>query len=174
MFFDSWSGLFRTLIMSVAAYISLILLLRTSGKRSIAKLNIFDWVVTVALGSTLATVILSKDVALAEGLAAFAALLGLQYVLAWSALRSRTIRHLVKSDPRLVFYQGRFLHEAMRAERIVEAEVRAVIREQGLADLDEVEAVVLETNGGFSVVPRPETAKRTAFAGMDDRFPDAT
>ena len=173
MFFDSWADLFRTFIISVAAYASLIILLRTSGKRSIAKLNIFDWVVTVALGSTLATVILSKDVALAEGVVAFASLIGLQYVLAWSTLRSKTIRHLVKSDPRLLFYRGRFLNEAMRDERIVEAEVRAVVREQGIASLEEVEAVVLETNGGFSVVPSTEANGQSAFSGMDDQFPDA-
>ena len=173
MFFDSWSDLFRTFVICVGAYISLILLLRTSGKRSIAKLNIFDWVVTVALGSTLATVILSKDVALANGLVAFATLIGLQYVLAWITVRSSRMRRLVKSDPRLLFYRGQFLEGAMRQERIVHAEIRAVVREQGLASLEEVEAVVLETNGGFSVVPRTEATERTAFSDMDQQFPSS-
>ena len=70
MIFDTWFGLLRVLVVGTAAYAALVLLLRASGKRTLAKLNAFDLVVTVALGSTLATVLLSKDVALAEGLLA--------------------------------------------------------------------------------------------------------
>lgn len=66
MFFDTWAGLGRTLMVGVLAYAALVSLLRISGKRTLSKMNTFDLVVTVALGSTLATVLLSKDVALAE------------------------------------------------------------------------------------------------------------
>jgi uncharacterized membrane protein YcaP (DUF421 family) len=65
MFFDGWKGLGQTAVAGIVAYTSLILLLRISGKRTLAKMNAFDLIVTVALGSVLATVILSKDVALA-------------------------------------------------------------------------------------------------------------
>lgn len=65
--FQSWSRLERVAIVGVAANLTLLLMLRVSGKRSLAKLNVFDLVVTVALGSTLATTLLSKTVALAEG-----------------------------------------------------------------------------------------------------------
>ena len=52
-----------------------LLLLRVSGKRTLTRMNAFDLVVTVALGPTLATVLLTKSVALADGLAAFALLI---------------------------------------------------------------------------------------------------
>jgi uncharacterized membrane protein YcaP (DUF421 family) len=65
--FQSWSRLERVAIVGGAANLPLLLMLRVSGKRSLAKLNVFDLVVTVALGSTLATTLLSKTVALAEG-----------------------------------------------------------------------------------------------------------
>ena len=55
MFFDSWAGLGRVLVVGVLAYSALVLLLRISGKRTLTKMNAFDLVVTVALGSTLAT-----------------------------------------------------------------------------------------------------------------------
>jgi uncharacterized membrane protein YcaP (DUF421 family) len=67
-FFDSWDWLLRTLIIVVLAYGTLIALLRLAGKRTLTKLNAFDLVVTVALGSTLATALLSKDVAQGKGL----------------------------------------------------------------------------------------------------------
>ena len=68
--FDSWGALGRIILVGALAYFALVLILRASGKRTLSKLNAFDLVVTVALGSTLATVLLSKDVALAEGVVA--------------------------------------------------------------------------------------------------------
>lgn len=76
----------RVLLVGVAAYAGLVLL-RVSGKRTLTKMNAFDLVVTVALGSTLATVQLTKSVALADGLAAFALLIFLQYGLMWLSVR---------------------------------------------------------------------------------------
>lgn len=70
MIFQNWGGIGRTLLVGVLAYVALILLLRLSGKRTLAKLNAFDLVVTVAIGSTLATILLSESVALAEGVVA--------------------------------------------------------------------------------------------------------
>ncbi len=77
MLFDSWLSLGRTAVVGVLAYLALVLLLRVSGKRTLSKMNAFDLVVTVALGSTLATVLLSTDVALATGILAFTLLIGL-------------------------------------------------------------------------------------------------
>ncbi len=74
IFFNGWAVLGRTLLIGVLAYLSLIIMLRVSGKRTLAKMNAFDLVVTVAIGSTLATIVLSKSVALAEGLLALALL----------------------------------------------------------------------------------------------------
>ena len=63
---------------------------------------------------------------------------------------------VVKAEPTLLFYQGHFLPDQLRRMRVLEAEVRAAIREQGIAALEEVKAVVLETDGSFAVVKRAE------------------
>ncbi|KFA87971.1 DUF421 domain-containing protein [Archangium violaceum] len=156
MFFDNWQGLGRVLLVGACAYAALVLMLRISGPRTLSKLNAFDLVVTVALGSTLATVLLSRDVALAEGLLAFALLIGLQFLVTWTSVRAPWVNHMVKSEPILLFHQGRFLPRAMRRARVVESEVLAVMRDQGVARLDAVEAVVLETDGSMSVLQRPD------------------
>lgn len=87
MWFDTWLGLWRVAVVGMCAYAALVVFLRTSGKRTLAKMNAFDLVVTVALGSTLATVLLSKDVALVEGVLAFAVLIALQFGIAWLSVR---------------------------------------------------------------------------------------
>ena len=150
--FDTWSGLLRVAVVGTAAYATLVLLLRVSGKRTLAKLNAFDLVVTVALGSTLATVLLSESVALAEGLLAFALLVGLQYAVAWLSVRSPRFGALVKSEPSLLLHRGRFLDGAMRRQRVTREEVVSALRSSGLARPEDAAAVVLETDGSLSVV----------------------
>jgi uncharacterized membrane protein YcaP (DUF421 family) len=152
MFYDGLDDILRLLVMAPLAYITLVALLRLSGKRTLAKMNAFDLVITVSLGSTLASVVLSTDVSFSEGALAFGLLIGLQYVVAWSAQRFDVVQQVVKSDPRLLAYRGEMLPAALRDERVVEAEVLAAIRGAGYAGLNDVAAVVLETDGSFSVV----------------------
>ena len=177
IFFQGWAGLGRTLLVGVLAYAALVLLLRISGKRTLSKMNAFDLVVTVALGSTLATVLLSKDVALAEGVLGFLVLAGLQYVLAWLGSRSGKLSErfqaLIKSEPALLLYQGRLLASAMRRERVAEEEVHAAIRSQGIADVHEVQAVVLETDGSFSVIRRTPEARAGSLGKVSGYPPDS-
>ncbi|NJO83764.1 MAG: DUF421 domain-containing protein [Blastochloris sp.] len=138
-------------------------MLRISGKRTLSKMNAFDLVVTVALGSTLATILLSKDVALLEGLAAFLTLIALQYAVAWLSVRSSAFRELVKSTPRLLYYDDAFLDHALDAERVTREEVLAAVRAQGVAELDAVAAVVLETDGSFAVIKHNDEAAVTTL-----------
>jgi uncharacterized membrane protein YcaP (DUF421 family) len=153
MFFDSASDLLRVIVVGSLAYVSLIALLRISGKRTLSKMNAFDLVVTVALGSTLATVLLSKDVSLAEGILAFGLLVFLQFLVSWTSVRSKRIESWVKAEPRLLFRDGEFLTRAMKAERVTADEVLAAIRQNGPGNPDLVQAVVLETDGSMSVTP---------------------
>lgn len=152
MFFDGWEGIWRTALVGALAYVALVLLLRIAGKRTLTKMNAFDLVVTVALGSTLATVLLSKDVALAEGVTAFILLIVLQYVVSWSSVRWARVRQVVSAEPSLLFYRGQMLDCALREQRVREDEVRAAIRSSGQGDVQAVEAVILEADGSFSVI----------------------
>ncbi len=94
MFYDDVDGLLRVLVVGPLAYLWLVAVLRVTGKRTLAELNAFDFVVTVALGSTLATVVLSGDVAWTEGALALALLALLQYAVAWATTRVRGLRRL--------------------------------------------------------------------------------
>ena len=163
MWFDTWSDMWRVLIITITIYAALILILRGVGKRSLAKLNIFDLVVTVALGSTLATIMLSKDVSFAEGTLAFVVLCGLQWLVAWLSLRAKWFKRLIRSEPRLLFSDGKFLDRAMRDERILRQEVHAEIRNHGFGDCEDIAAVVLETDGSFSVIPKEKANTRSAM-----------
>ena len=154
MFFNSWDDLLRVLIVGTSAYIGLVLLLRLSGKRTLSKMNAFDLVVTVAFGSTLASTLLSSDVSLSEGLTAFALLVLLQYVSTWTSVRVPWYKRIIKAKPRLLAFRGELDPEAMKRERVTEEEVAAAIRDSGVPDVGETYAVVMETDGSITVVPK--------------------
>lgn len=152
VFFDGWEGVARVLIVSPLAYLALVLVLRISGKRTLTKLNAFDLVVTVALGSVLATQILSKDTPLLEGVTSFLVLIVLQWVVTATSVRSSFIRKLVRAEPSVLVNDGLMQHEVMRRERITENEVLQAIHASGEKDVNSVSAVFLQTDGSLAVI----------------------
>ncbi|MDK3257652.1 DUF421 domain-containing protein [Blastococcus capsensis] len=166
MWFDSVSDLVRVLLVGGAAYITVVVLLRTTGKRTLAKLNAFDLVVTVALGSTLATILLSSDVSWTEGALALALLAVLQTVVAWATTRRPGLRKVVTARPRLVLRDGSPLPDAMRAERISLDEIRQAVRASGTGDLSSVTAVVLESDGSLSILSAQQYGDGSALEGV--------
>ena len=114
MFFNGWFTLLRTTVVGILAYAALVLFLRISGKRTLAKMNAFDLVVTVSLGSTLATIALSADVALVQGLLALALLITLQFAITWSGVRWGWVRRMISGEPSLLLLRGQYLRAALR------------------------------------------------------------
>lgn len=166
MWFDSWSDLGRILLIGSAAYLTVVLVLRLSGKRTLAKLNAFDLVVTVALGSTLATILLSSDVSWSEGAVALALLALLQFVLAWLAVRISALRNLVTARPTLLLRDGSPIPEALREQRVTLDEIRQAVRASGSGDLSSIGAVVLESDGSLSIIPSAKFGNGAGLAGV--------
>ena len=161
LFYNRWEDLARTLIVGVLGYVFLVGCLRWSGKRTLSKMNAFDLIVTVSLGSVLASLLLSKSVALAEGVVALSLLVGLQFAVTWTSVRVRWVRRLVTGEPLLLMEHGAFLESAMKKARVTEDEVCAAVRAAGIGPLNQVAAVVLETDGSFSVIQQSDQGKGT-------------
>jgi uncharacterized membrane protein YcaP (DUF421 family) len=169
MWFDSWSDLLRVAVLGGASYLVLVVALRLSGKRTLTQLSAFDFVVTVALGSTLATILLSRDVSFVEGALAFAVLIGLQMIVAFAISRWRAARRVATSAPALLVARGRFDDEALSRHRLARDDVLGAVRSQGLGDVSLVGAAVLESNGRITVVPLDSLGDGSALPF--DEFP---
>ena len=166
MWFDSWSDIARVLAVGSAAYVTVVVVLRLTGKRTLSKLNAFDLVVSVALGSTLATILLSSDVSWAEGATALALLAGLQFVVAWTTTHLPGGRSVVTARPTLLLDDGRMLPHALKEQRVTEDEIRQAVRATGSGDLADIAAVVLESDGSFSVISTSKAGDRSALEGV--------
>jgi uncharacterized membrane protein YcaP (DUF421 family) len=156
MFFDGWAPLIRTVVVGVLAYVALVVILRTTGKRTLSKLNAFDLIVTVSLGSTLATILVSKEVALVQGVLAFLLLCLMQYIVTWASVRSAFVRGFVKSEPQLLLHNGTPIDAAMKSQRVTIDEIEAAARSEGIDDLAAVRSAILETNGTLSIIATKE------------------
>lgn len=166
MWFDSVNDLLRILLVGAAAYAVLVVVLRVSGKRTLGQLNAFDFVVTVSLGSTLATILLSSEVSFAEGITALALLAALQFLVAWISSRWPAARRVLTAEPAILLANGVVRHEALRRNRLTESELRQAVRMQGTGDLSDVKAAVLETNGKLSIITYAKYGSGSALQGI--------
>jgi uncharacterized membrane protein YcaP (DUF421 family) len=161
--YRGWEPLARIVLIGTLGYAGMLVLLRAAGKRTLSQMSAFDFVITLALGASFGRVMTAQDVPLLEVLVAFATLVGLQYTVSWLRGRYSGLRGLASRAPALLFYQGAFMHDTMRAEHVTEPELRSAIREQGSGSLADVEAVVLEPNGRFAVIARGAAGDGTAL-----------
>ena len=166
--FGGWEPIARVIVVGALAYASLVLLLRATGKRTLARMNAFDFIVTVAIGASFGRVLTARNVALAEAVTAFALLIFFQYAITWKRVRSSRFAQAVTAPPALLYFRGRFLQDVMLRERVTESELRIAIREHGVGSFEEVEAVVLESDGRFAVVKSGRAGDGAALEGLGD------
>jgi uncharacterized membrane protein YcaP (DUF421 family) len=154
--FAGWEPILRILFVGTFAYFSLLLTLRASGPRTLARTNIFDFIVSVAIGSVFGRILTAKEVALVEACVAFALLALLQYVVSWLRLRSKAFAAAVDGSPSLLYFGGAYSRSAMRAARIGESDLEEAVRVKGLGSLEEVEAIILEAGGAISIIQKSQ------------------
>ncbi|MCF7701740.1 DUF421 domain-containing protein [Loktanella sp. M215] len=152
LLYDGVGGLLRTVCAAAIMYLTVVAAVRLFGKRSTSQMNNFDWIVTVAIGSLMASGVLLADVTVLESAAAVYTLLVLQWGLTKIMIHSDKVTKIVKSEPTLLLHRGQILADALRKERLTEAEIHAAVREAGYSRIEDVQWVVLETNSTLSVI----------------------
>ncbi len=145
-------SLLAVVLSTLGLYAVLIALIRVVGLRSFSKMSSFDFAMTVAVGSVLASTILTPSPPLAQAAVALASLFGVQAVIA--ALRKRTtwMEHIVDNEPLVLMAGDRILHDNLQQARVTENDLWAKLREANVLHPREVRAVVLETTGDISVL----------------------
>lgn len=167
MFFQSWGSVGRVVVASIVVYVVVVAALRVIGARALAKMSAYDIVVSIALGSLVASIPLSTTVSVTDGLAAVATFLTLQEITRFLQARYAAAHHVVRERPHLVVWDGKLIDERLNEIDISADEVRAAIRQAGLLSVDHVQAVVLENDGAWSVMRREEAPNLSSLEGLD-------
>lgn len=167
IWFDSWESILRIMCVTPLAYVAMVFLLRVSGKRTLSKMNAFDFVVTIALGSVLASVVLYQNIPLADGATAMLTFIGSQFLFTWLSVRVKAVKTLITSRPTLIFYKGNFLYPAMKKERITVEEVYSEARQKGFSTLAGIELIVLETTGDIAIIKEIASGESSTLENVE-------
>ncbi|MDX1619380.1 MAG: DUF421 domain-containing protein [Nitriliruptorales bacterium] len=132
-------------------YVAVIVFTRLGGLRSFAKMSSFDFAMTVAIGSVIASTVASTATAAWQGVTALAAIYALQIAVAYWRTRSSTAQ-VVDNSPLLLMTDGQILEDNLKTGNVTPQELRAKLREANVLRYDQVRAVVLETTGDVAVL----------------------
>lgn len=152
LIFNDWQTIIRIALSGVVIYFLLIIFINLYGKRSISNLSMHDYVVTIAMGSIVATTIISKDASILDGLVGILILLSLQFLVTFLSRNDSRFFRVMNSAPKVLFLEGEFIEKNMKSNRFTRDEIYSVIREQGQTTSDQIYAVVIESNGALSVI----------------------
>jgi uncharacterized membrane protein YcaP (DUF421 family) len=149
---SGWSEVALIALSASVMYVTVILLTRLAGVRSFSKMSGFDFAVTVAIGSVLASVITSKDPPLASGVAALVCLFGLQIGMAVLRSRFPGLQTLADNKPRLIMIGSEVQHDQLKKAKMTESDLWGKLREANVFQFSQILAVVAETTGDVCVL----------------------
>ncbi len=139
---------------AVAIYGFLLLFFRISGKRSLAQITTFDFVLLLIVGEATQQGLLGDDYSVTNAFLVIATLLGIDIGLSVIKQRFGSFKALLESAPLILVENGRPLRERMDQCRIDEEDILGAARAaQGLERMDQIKYAVLESNGGISIIP---------------------
>lgn len=157
--FNGWAPLLHIAVVGLIGYVALILFLRLAGKRTLSRMNAYDMVMTMALGSVLTKAMLTQEQSIAETVFAIALLILFQYIVSLAAFRWQWAALLAAPPPTVLYHNGRLLQGALKKERVRQSEVEDTVKEKGLSDMGLVDTFILAANGEMSVLVKAGEAK---------------
>lgn len=151
-FFRSWEAVVRVIFIGTLGYAALFILLRASGKRTLARFTAIDFIITVAIGAAFGRVLTAESASLVEAVVAFFVLIAIHHAVTWAQPRSSAVSRIITGSPAVLFFRGEFFEHEMNRSRVTHSELRTALREHGVGSFADVEAVILESNGQISVI----------------------
>lgn len=148
----TWDALLMVVISTVGIYIALIFFTRFGGLRSFSKMSSFDFAVTVAIGSVVATTLLSSDPPLLQAIVALGILYVVQIAVARLRIKNTAIGKMVDNKPILLMDGPSVLNKNLDKAGVTISDLRAKLREANVTQFKQIKAVVMESTGDISVL----------------------
>jgi uncharacterized membrane protein YcaP (DUF421 family) len=141
---------FRAIVLFIGVYI----LLRVVGRRELAQMEPFDFILLIVLGDAIQQGLTQDDYSITGALITVTSIAVLQVALGYVAYRSSRIRTVVEGEPIVLIEDGRPIGRNLRRARIASDELAEEARLSQLSSLEEVAWAVLETSGKISIIPK--------------------
>jgi len=154
----------------VIVYVFLLTGLRLAGKRELAQLNPFDFIVLLTLSNTVQNAIIGNDNSLSGGVIGAASLLITNYLVVQLLFRNRRLARVVGGCRDYLIRDGKLNKEHLNRELLTRAELTAAAHKQGIESLEEIETAVLEPTGTITFIKKTPTMDLTHHQELLARF----
>jgi len=146
-----------SVIRGVVVYLFLLLVFRLAGKRSLASITVFDFVLVLIISETVQQALIDNDNSMTNAALLVITLIAFDIFLAILKDKSDLVHKLFDSSPVILIRQGEILRDRMEKERVSEDDLMAAARElQGTRTIRDIDYAVLEESGQITVIPKGE------------------
>jgi uncharacterized membrane protein YcaP (DUF421 family) len=147
----------ETILRAAALYLIVWLVMRVTGKRTLAQVTIFDFVLLLIISQAGQQALLGDDLSLTNAFLIIVTLIGIHLLFTLAAYRWPAFDKFANDVPLVLIADGDILHDRMQRSRVSEDDILEQARmAHGLERMDQIKHAVLERTGGISVVPRSE------------------
>lgn len=147
-----------SVLRATAIYLALLVLFKIAGRRSLAELTTFDFVLLMIIGEATQQALLGDDFSLTNALMVIVTLIAIDVGLSLLKQRSQWVSQLIDGGPTVIVEDGRVLQGRMRHARLVEADIMEAARSsQGIETLEQIKFAIIERNGKISVIAKEQT-----------------
>lgn len=141
-------------IRSLILYTVVLVAIRLMGKRQIAQLQPFEFVVVLIISEMVSVALQSSNIPLINTVIPIMVLVICQLFIAQMDLKSDTFRNLICGSPAILINQGELQEKTMYQQRIDINDLLEQMRAKGFFDIEDIAYAILETNGQISFMPR--------------------
>ena len=140
----------QIVIRALVLYAFVYLVLRAVGRKELSELTSFELVILIVLGDLIQQGVTGDDRSITGAALAVATFALLTVALSYTSFRFKKLQPTLDGEPAIVVLHGKVQHKLLATQRLGEDDVKEAAREQGIADLDEIDVGVLEADGKFS------------------------
>ncbi|MCG6575805.1 DUF421 domain-containing protein [Pseudomonas sp. AF32] len=144
-----------SVLRAAVMYLALMVLFKVAGRRSLADITTFDFVLLMIIGEATQQALLGDDFSLTNALMVIVTLIAIDVGLSLLKQRSRWVSQLIDGGPTVIVEDGRILKGRMRHARLVEDDIMEAARSsQGIETLEQIKFAIIERNGKISVIAK--------------------
>jgi uncharacterized membrane protein YcaP (DUF421 family) len=145
------------ILRGAAVYFIILVLMRLSGKRTMAEITVFDLVLVLIIAETTQQAMLGDDFSIINAALLIITLVTIDIGLSYLKEYSPTASKILDGTPVLLVADGKEDKRAMKRARVDREEIMSAARFQmGLERFDQVKHAVLEADGDISIIPRSQ------------------
>jgi uncharacterized membrane protein YcaP (DUF421 family) len=145
----------ESVLRAAAVYLFLFVVLRLFGKRALAEITTFDFILILIIGEATQNALLADNFSLTNCFLVILTLIFLDVMFTHWKLRSERIDLLLEDAPLVIVENGKVIKDRIHNCAVDESDILQAARQlQGLERMEQIKFAVLERNGGISIIPQ--------------------